>query len=288
MNLAISSSYLVLIAIWSTTALSIKWGVTGVPFTFALMLRFVMAAALGALILRWKVGKLPRDPAHLRAYLIAGTATSLSMLCSFWAAQYIASGLIAVLYGLTPLVTGILAARWLASPLLRSEWCAIVVGLIGLAMIFGNNLSFSPSGIPGMGAILLGMALQAAAAVLLKRHTQQQSPLAVNSGALIVCAILCSSFWLLSGAPWPAHIPYQALAALIYLALIGSVVAFSLYYWLIQQCKPLNVALISLITPISSLLLGHWLNQEILYRHELIGTGLILLGLIIHTRLRKH
>jgi drug/metabolite transporter (DMT)-like permease len=283
MNAQLAGAYLLLIIVWSTTALAIKWGVTGIPFTMALMLRFVLAAGLAGLLLAVKRQALPRDAAHRRAYLIAGTATALSMLCSFWAAQYIASGLIAVLFGLSPLATGFFAARYLHTPMQGREWLAIGISLLGLLLIFAQNLTITASGLLGISALLLAMSLQSGAAVLLKKYANAQSALCVNAGALLVCATLTIVFWLLSGAPIPAELPTRALAALIYLASIGSVLAFSLYYWLIQQCRPMNVALISLITPAASLWLGHGLNQEQFLTHELIGTGLILLGLMIHT-----
>lgn len=283
MTSRLAPAYLLLIAVWSTTALGIKWGVTGMPFTLALVLRFALAAALATLLLRWRGQRLQADWPHRRAYLIAGVATALSMFCSFWAAQFISSGLIAVLYGLAPLATGLFAARWFAMPLRGIEWLAIGVSLLGLLCIFGQNLNLSPSGLPGMFALLVGMALQSAAAVLLKRYASAQSAMNINTGALCVAACLTGVIWLLSGAPLPAQWPTRALAALVYLASIGSVLAFSLYYWLIRECRPLSVALISLITPATSLWLGHWLNQEALTASELWGTGLIMLGLVMHS-----
>jgi drug/metabolite transporter (DMT)-like permease len=255
----------------------------GLPYSMALMLRFVLAALLAGLLLLWRRQTLPFDRAHYRAYAIAGSATSVSMLCSFWAAQYITSGLIAVLFGLAPLATALYAKHWLGSQLRSVEWLAIAIGVLGLGVIFHKNLNFSPGGLPGMGALLLGMAVQSSAAVQLKRHASELSAMRVNAGALLLAAILTSLFWLANGAPTAEQIPAKALAALVYLASIGSVLAFSLYYWLIRQCRPISVALISLITPASSLCLGHWLNDEVLHRHELIGTALIMLGLIIHS-----
>lgn len=281
-------AYLLLIAVWSTTALAIKWGVTGFSFSLALMLRFVLAALLALGILHWRGLRLPFDRAHWRAYTIAGVATSLSMLCSFWAAQYMASGLIAVLYGLAPLATGFYASLWLGSSMRRSELLAIAISLLGLALIFGQNLNFAPSGLPSMLALILGMALQSGAAVLLKRYASTQSAMAVNTGALLICACLTTLFWLTSGAPMPAQIPSKALLAIVYLASIGSVLAFGLYYWLIRECRPISVALISLITPATSLWLGSWLNHEVLHPREMYGTAMIMLGLLIHCLQKKN
>ncbi len=278
----VSPAYFALILIWSTTALSIKWGVSNLPFTFALLGRFVLAAALGLAFLAWRRQALPLHRAALTAYGIAGTATSLSMLCTFWAAQYLASGLLAVVFGLIPLATAIFSRWILDTRLRRLEYLAIGFGLAGLITLFSQKLRFTPDGILGISALLIAVALQSGAAVLLKRHAGGQSPIAVNAGALLVCALLSTGFWLAAGAPRAEVIPLRSAAAIIYLASVGSVLAFSLYYWLIRECRPISVALISLITPASSLWLGHVFNQEAFQREELIGTAMILLGLVIY------
>ncbi|WP_410499589.1 DMT family transporter [Chitinibacter sp. S2-10] len=292
MNSRIVPAYAALIAIWSTTALAIKWGVTGLPFSLALLTRFGLAAMLAATLMLWRNRAnggqwLPLDRDHCRAYVIAGGALSLSMLCSFWASQYVASGMVAVLFGLMPLATALFAARWLASPVNATEWLAISISLAGLAVIFSQNLGWSRSGLPSMLALLLAMTLQAGAAVLLKRYAASLSSQAVNAGGLLICAVLSLLFWLASSAPLPEQASGRALAALVYLASIGSVLAGGLYYWLIGQCRPISVALISLITPATSLWLGHWLNDEVLHAYELWGTALIMLGLVLHVMQRS-
>lgn len=278
----VSPAYFTLILVWSTTALGIKWGVTGLPFTFALMARFTLAALLALMLLAWRRQSLPLHAAALTAYAIAGVATSLSMLCTFWASQFINSGLVAVLFGLVPLATA-LFSRWiLKAPLQKFDYIACGLGLAGLLTLFSQRITLAPDGLIGIAALLIAVFLQSGAAVLLKRHAGGQSPLAVNVGALLICAILSTLFWLIAGAPTAETIPLRAAAALIYLASIGSVFAFSLYYWLIRECRPISVALISLITSATSLWLGHTFNHEIIQRQEIIGTGLILLGLVIY------
>lgn len=281
-NIYLVPSYLTLVLIWSTTALGIKWGVTGLPFTFALMARFTLAALLALMLLAWRRQSLPKHSSALTAYAIAGVATSLSMLCTFWASQFINSGLVAVLFGLVPLATA-LFSRWiLHSPLQKFDYIACGLGLAGLLTLFQQRITLAPDGFIGIAALLIAVFLQSGAAVMLKRYAIGQSPLAVNVGALLICALLSTLFWLIAGAPVAETIPLRAAAAIIYLASIGSVFAFSLYYWLIRECRPISVALISLITPATSLWLGHTFNSEIIQRQEIIGTALILLGLVIY------
>jgi len=282
MNPHISSAYLTLILVWSTTALGIKWAVMGLPFSLALLGRFGLAALLALSVLAWRRQSLPLQRSDLRVYVIAGSASALSMLGTFWAAQYISSGMVAVVYGLIPLATAMFSRWILKTPLQTLEYLAIAVGFSGLIVIFGQKLSLTPEGFYGLGALLLSAIVQSGAAVLLKVHAQGQSPVAVNAGALTIGTAICALIWWLSGAPLIDALPLRSAAAVVYLASLGSVLAFSLYYWLIRECRPISVALISLITPVTSLWLGNVLNHEAFHRDELIGTGLILFGLLIY------
>jgi len=77
-------------------------------------------------------------------------------------------------------------------------------------------------------------------------------------------------------------VPPRAAGAIVYLGVFGSVIGFALYYYVIKHLETSKVALITLITPVIALLLGHWLNGEIIGLRLWIGTALILLGLGVH------
>ena len=77
-------------------------------------------------------------------------------------------------------------------------------------------------------------------------------------------------------------VPPRAGAAIVYLGVFGSVIGFALYYYVIKHLETSKVALITLITPVIALLLGHWLNGESIGLRLWFGTGLILLGLSVH------
>lgn len=282
MNPHISTAYFTLILVWSTTALGIKWAVMDLPFSLALLARFGIAALLAIAVLLWRRQSFPLHRNDLRVYAIAGCASALSMLGTFWAAQYISSGMVAVVYGLIPLATAMFSRWILKTPLQWLEYLAIAVGFSGLVVIFGQKLSLTPDGFYGLAALLLSAIVQSGAAVLLKLYAKGQSPIAVNAGALSVGTCICLSIWLVTGAPTIDTLPLRSAAAVVYLASLGSVLAFSLYYWLIRECRPISVALISLITPVTSLWLGNVLNHEAFHRDELIGTSLIVFGLLIY------
>lgn len=88
--------------------------------------------------------------------------------------------------------------------------------------------------------------------------------------------------WLLADGHWPALIPARAAAAIVYLGVIGSVIGFMLFYYVLRHLEATRTALITLITPVSSLIIGHLLNREPLSGQVIAGTGLVVSGLLLY------
>jgi len=80
----------------------------------------------------------------------------------------------------------------------------------------------------------------------------------------------------------PEQWPLRTLWSIVYLGVMGSVVGFVSYYYVLSKLSPSTVALATLVTPVSALLLGKWFNHEIISFSIFSGTLFIMLGLIIH------
>lgn len=271
-----------LVCIWSTTSLGIKWSVTGIDYSLSLLLRFTLAFVIMAMLMIVRRTPLPPFASTWRAWLAAGGGTTFSMICTYWASQYINSGLVAVLHGLTPLATAIFAWLWLKQRIARNEMIGIALAIAGLATIFSDHLSFSPDGIPALVAVLLAVCGNSAGMVKLKHYSQGLDTFVVSTGSMAVGILMSVAIWLAYGMPIPESVPPRALGAILYLALFGSAVALSMYFWLIRECKPTQIALIPMIATVSALWLGNFLNDEVLTRDILIGSGLIIAGLALH------
>jgi drug/metabolite transporter (DMT)-like permease len=76
-------------------------------------------------------------------------------------------------------------------------------------------------------------------------------------------------------------IPVRAAVSIVYLGIIGSVFGFALYYYVLQHVETTRVALITLITPVIAMLLGHGFNGEPLQAEAWVGTTAILSGLLL-------
>lgn len=273
-------AYLGVILIWSTTPLAIKWSAEGAGLLFAVTGRMVigLAACLFLVaLLRRRIGW--QRPA-LQTYVAAAFGMWASMLCVYWGAQHIPSGLVSVIFGLTPLFTGWMAAVWLHERVFTLyRVLGMMLGIGGLLVIFARAPVLGPLALPGVAAVLASVALHAVSAVWVKRVNAQLHPLETTTGALIIVVPLYLLTWWLGGGTWPSHVPTRAVGAIVYLGLLGSVVGFVLYYYVLRHSLASRVALITLVTPVLALLIGHALNAEQVGLRVWFGAAMILSGL---------
>jgi drug/metabolite transporter (DMT)-like permease len=281
--MSVPAAYLSIILIWSTTPLAIQWSSTGDGFLFPVMARMAIGLALCVLLLVVLKIKMPWHRDARNTYLAAGLGIFGTMLCVYWGARYISSGLIAVLFGLTPIFTSIAAAFWLEEQSFSpGKILGTLLGIAGLASIFGSGLSLGAHALPGISMVLFAVMLQSLSLVWVKRIGATIPAMAVTSGALMIVAPLLLLVWEIFDGVLPLAITPRASWSIIYLGVFGSVLGFSFYFYVIKRMEAGQIALITLITPVSALLLGQFLNGEKIQSGVWLGTIFVLCGLVSH------
>jgi drug/metabolite transporter (DMT)-like permease len=280
----IGAAYLGVVLVWSTTPLAIQWSAQGAGFAFALLARMSTGWIVCVLALLVTRGTLPLGAHARRVYRVAGSNLAVSMLFTYWGALYVPSGLISVVYGLSPLFTGVFATLWLRQRgLTRAGVAGLALGIAGLWLLFGQALPHGPMARWGLAAVVCGMIVQAAGLVAIKRLRADMAPLAMTTGALSVALPVFALAWVLGeGARVPTAIPVRAATAIVYLGVFGSVIGFSLYYFVIRHMDAGRVALIMLVTPVAALLLGTTFNDEAIAARGWLGIALIGCGLVVY------
>jgi drug/metabolite transporter (DMT)-like permease len=240
-----------------------------------------IGAAAGLLLLAALRIPLPQHRAARLTYLCSGSGIFASMLLTYWGSQFLPSGWVSVLFGLNPLLTTAMAAFWLKAerptPL---KLGGMLLGLVGLLVIFGGSLELGPKALWGLAAILLATSIHSLSAIWVKRLDARIPALAVTAGGVSVCLVLLLASWGLLGLSWPDQVTPRAAWSILYLGVVGSVFGFALYFYVLRYLEATRVALITLVTPVSALLLGHLLNQEPLGARIWLGTAAILTGLL--------
>ena len=284
----ITLAYISVIMLWATTPLAIKWSGEGPGFLFAVTSRMAIGMVCVLLVLA-----MMRRPMlwHRRAwltYLAVALQIYGSMIIVYWSAQFIPSGWISVLFGLAPLMTALLAVVLLKERRLSfSKVCAYGLGVGGLYVMFGSALHLGESAYFGIGGILVATLLQSVGAVWIKQINAKLPALAQVAGGLMLALPAYLVTWSIIDGHWPENLSTVNIAAIAYLGMVATTIGFSLYYYLLSNLSPTRVALISLMTPVMSLILGHLVNHEPMTKQIVIGTSLILSALLVHEIVEK-
>ena len=276
-------AYLLVIIIWSTTPLAIKWSGESVGFIIGVSARMLIGAVLSMALTLIYFKKLPLHGAAIKVYLAATLAIFGAMTTTYWGAQYISSGLISIVFGLTPILTA-----WMASRLLHENSLTLpkilgsLLGLSGLLVIFFEQIQLGSQALMGLSAVLLAVLLHSSSSVWIKRIDAKLPALIVTAGGLLFSLPLFLILYMLFAEPLPVVIPARPVWSIIYLGVMGSVVGFVSFYFVLSSLQASTVALITLLTPVTALWLGNMLNDEPLTGMIVLGTLLVLSGLAIH------
>ncbi len=281
--MSIPVAYGLAVLIWSTTPLAIVTSGDSLPPMAAAASRMALAALVGLPLLKMLGLNLPLNRSAFKSYLTAVIGIFGAMGVTYVAAQWIPSGLISVLFGFTTIMTGVLSHFLFPdSPMSRKQWIACGMGIIGLAVVFSDNLVVTGQGVIGVLLALLAVFFFSSSNVLMKRNGAGLHPLQQTVGALWCSLPFYAVAWFATGTEvvW-AEISMLSIFSVVYLATLGSLVGFMAYFHLIANLPPAYVALITLITPVIALFLGSQLHNEPVTAEMLIGAGVILLSLLL-------
>ncbi len=281
--MSVPAAYFGVVLIWSTTPLAIQWSSLEVGYLFGVSARMMISLVLClAIIAVWRV----RFPWHLAArqvYLLSSVGTFGAMICVYWGAQFISSGLVAVIYGAMPIVTAVISALLLKEDVWRvGKITGMVIGMLGLIVVFDPRMPSNPDAWKGVLAVFASTILHGLSMVLIKRAHVDIPPLSVVAGGLMVAVPLYLLTAIATGVSWPSEIPERVIGSILYLGVIGSVFGFVLFYYLLKHLSTPSISMITLITPVLALVLGALVNNEVINLTIMSGTVLILLGLVVH------
>src|SRR5829696_9016209 len=229
--------WLILCLIWGTTWIFIKIGLADLPpITFAAT-RFVLAVAILLPIIWIRVMPWPRSASEWKLIGLTGFLQfSVNYSSVFWAEQHITSGLAAVLQAMIT-VFGLLLA-WIFLPaekITRLKIFAVGLGLVGVAIIFVEQLRIeSVMAFAGCVAIVAGAYAAAQASILVKARGSSLHPASLVC-AQMICGLPALIIYALivEGNPLTFNWTWNAIGCVLYLAVLGTIAAFWLYYWLL-------------------------------------------------------
>ena len=284
--------WLLLCLIWGTTWLFIKLGLEDLPpLTFA-GIRFVIATAIVFALIAIRRISLPSRKRDWILLAVTGVLSfTLNYGLVFWGEQYITSGLAALLQSTLPAFGLIIAHFYLPGERMTVlKTLGVVLGVFGVGVIFSNQLQVAgPKALWGCAALVLSAFCAAYANVLVKAYGINLQPAVLAGGQMLFGLIPLLLIGIpLEGNPLNYHWTPIAVLSLFYLAIVGTVVAFLLYYWLMHNMDVTKTMLIALVTPVTAVIIGMLVLKEEMHWRTLIGGAMIISGLaLIVTRRGK-
>ena len=269
--------------IWGSTWLAIKFGLEGVPPFLGAGLRFSLAASiLWGLV--WAAGLSPRlSPKGRRAAAIAGfLGFGICYSLVYWAETRVSSGLVAVLCAVAPLITALLTTFIAKTETLTlRKFAGIIMGVMGITILFWPKAGVAAGDPLGLLAAFISSVGAAGNLVAQSLWSKKDDARVLNAWSMSLGAILI----LLLSAVFERHaivvFTPANVGAIIYLATLGSVVAFLSYYKLIHALPATQVSMITLIFPVVAIILGWIVLGEKLSSNAGAGIALIIGGVAL-------
>src|SRR5229473_136424 len=280
--LAFTAIYLV----WGSTYLAIRYAVETIPPLVTAGIRHSIAGGI-MLTWAWWRGFRPTRQQWLAGFALGALFFLIGHGTLHWAEQYVGSGLAALLIATEPmfiLVLGWMMGRQKISPL---SALGLGLGVAGVAMLTGAELTVKGSSLLGLLAVLLG-SLSWSAGVVISPRVKLPSdalgrtalPTICGAAMLLIAAGATGEF---QATHW-SSISMRSILGLVYLISFGSVVAFSSYTWLLQRVPPALVATHTYANPVVAVLLEWFLAHEPLTMRVVLASVAILGAIMLIRR----
>jgi drug/metabolite transporter (DMT)-like permease len=279
-------AYGLVVLIWATTPLGIQWSSDSVSFAAAAALRMALALSLALVINGLLRRSLFAEPGVWKVYFVASLGIFPNMPLVYWSAQFIPSGLIAVIFALSPFVTGVMTLLILRqNPFNIRRIAALVIALCGLLVIFRDQLQIDVRAGLGMAGILVSCFLFGFSSVWLKKLNASVDAFNQTTGSLLFALPGLLLAWYLLDGSLAVDLSVKSLGAISYLAICGSLLGFTLFFYVLKQMSPSSVSLITLITPVLALVIGALVAGERISPELLLGAGLVIGALVFYLEL---
>lgn len=263
--------------IWGSTYLAIRFALDAYPPLFFPGLRFIFAGLVLMLVLRLRGSPLPTPRQFGYSVAVGFLLLNVGNGAVVYAQQSVGSALAATAVATMPLWASLFGGIWGQWPR-KMQWIGLVVGFSGVVLL---NIEGDFAANPFSAALLITASVSwAFGSVWSRRLDLPKGPMStacqmLSAGVLFLVASRAA------GESWQLVTTPKAMAALAYLAVFGSVIAFSAYIYLVQTVSPQLATSYAYINPVIALLFGVSLGGELFVASELAAMVLVLSGVLL-------
>ena len=268
--------FILLVILGGSNAVAVRFSNLELPPFWGAAFRFSAAALIFWIIVLLRRIPVPKGRALLGASIYGGLGFGVSYAFLYWALLSATATLTMVLLALGPLLTFFLA--WVHG-LEALRWRGLFGALVafgGILLAVGDQIGSSLPILPLMAILAAAVAI-AESSVLYKSYPKGD-PLAVNAVALSIAALILLSLSLLVGEAWSLPGSAPTWIAFAYLVLVGSVLVFYLFLYVLDRWTASATSYSFLLFPVGTILIASWLTDEVITPRFLLGGSIVLLG----------
>lgn len=280
-GLAVVVALAIVYVVWGSTYLAIRLALEGgwPPLMGVSGSRFVLAGGAMYAFLRWRGVAAPTGAQWKNLAVMGGLLLAVGNGCVVLAQQHVSSGLAAVAVASMPLWMGVFGMFRGMRPG-RLEWLGIAIGFLGVLWLnAGSSLTASPFGL----VMLLLAPVAWAFGSIWSRGRDLPSPFMAAAAQMLCGGVMLVAMGVLRGEGFEATPTLRGTLAVLYLAVFGSIIAFSAFVWLLHHVRPTLVSSYAYVNPVIAVALGAWLAGERFTAHELGAMAVILAGVVTIT-----
>ena len=286
----IIAAFAAIYLIWGSTYLGIRLAIDSIPPLLMAGARFLIAGLLLYAAMRWRGAARPTLSHWKSATVLGGLLLLAGNGGVSWAQQTVPSGIAALVVAAVPL--WIMLVDWLRPQGVRPARLTVlglIIGFVGVSfLVSGKNPSGQRIIDPvGAGVLVFSTVMWAFGSVYSRSAEKPGSALLAVGMQMIAGGLLqlVTGFLLGEGQQFSwARITPASAWAFVYLTLVGSLVGFTAYVWLLQVSTPAKVSTYAYVNPVIAVGLGHLILKEPIPSTALVAGALILAAVILITR----
>jgi drug/metabolite transporter (DMT)-like permease len=277
-------AFVALYLVWGSTYLGIRFAIESIPPFLMAGARFLLAGVI-MFAIAWSQGAYKSSWANWRVSLVVGACLLLAGNGGVTISeQYIDTGLAALIVAIVPIYIVILSwATGMAPRPAPIVWLGLVGGFVGVGILLGPALRFSSNGgrhpAIGMSILLVSSFIWSAGSLYSRSAKHAASPFLTAAQQMLCGGLLLLLAGIVTGEMrrfHPGSISILSLASFVYLVIIGAVVGYTAYIWLLRHCDPAKVATYAYVNPIVAVLLGAAFAGETVTLRVVIAAALII------------
>ena len=263
--------------IWGSTYLAIRFGIESFPPFLMAGMRFSIAGAILYIVIRYLGAANPTKQQWLGASAVGILLPALGNGTVCYVQQTISSSVAALSIATAPIWMAIFSSIW-GHKITNKEWLGVAVGFVGITLL---NIGGSLHGELTSALLLIFAAASWSFGSVWGRRLEMPVGLMASATQMLIGGLALLVMSALQGETWPQQISQKSWGAMLFLIVLGSLVAYSAYQYLLKTVRPLVASSNTFVNPVVAFTVGIWFANEHVTTIEFIALAVILVGVFL-------